>query len=210
MRSNAESSGILRNNMGDLAREFGRKAFHMLSLAYGIVFYVLGWPRAAWALAAWLLVVFFIELARLRVPAFERALVNFFEGMIRDSERRHFSGIIYTTAGSLGAMLLVQGNPVIVYAVIGQLSFGDAAAALVGKAFGKTKIAGGPKSWEGSLACLAVCYAAAVAVGVPAGPALASAIVATLVELKATAGLWNDNFWLPMASAAVLLLLGVR
>ena len=193
-----------------MLREFGRKAFHMLSLVYGAIFYFFGWPRAGWAMAGWLAVVFVIETARLRMPAIERALVNFFEGMIRDSERRHFSGIIFTTAGSLAAMLLVQGNAVIVYAVIGQLAFGDAAAALVGKAFGKTKIAGGPKSWEGTLACLAVCYIAATVAGAPAGPALASAVVAAAVELKATSGLWNDNFWLPVASAGVLWAMGVR
>ncbi|MBI3564448.1 MAG: hypothetical protein HY079_04540 [Elusimicrobia bacterium] len=196
--------------MTDLRRELGRKAFHMLSLVYWAAFALVGWPRIVPAMAAWLVVVLAVETARLRVPALERRLVAFFDGMMRETERRHFSGIVHTTAGSLMAMLVAQGDPVIVGAAVGQLAFGDAAAALVGKAFGRVKILGGKKSLEGSLACLAACHATAVAAGAPAGAAFASAAAATLVELLPTTGFFNDNLWLPVASAVVLRLLGVR
>lgn len=196
--------------MTDLRRELGRKAFHMLSLAYWGAFALIGWPRIVPVMAAWLAVVLAIETARLRVPALERRLVAFFDGMMRETERKHFSGIVHTTAGSLMAMLVAQGDPVIVGAAVGQLAFGDAAAALCGKAFGRTKILGGKKSLEGSLACLAACHATAVAAGAPAGAAFASAVAATLVELLPTTGFFNDNLWLPVASAVVLRLLGVR
>jgi dolichol kinase len=196
--------------VSDLRREFGRKAFHMLSLVYWGAFLLLGWPRAPRWLAVWLGVVLTIETARLKVPAVERRLVSFFEGMIRDTERRHFSGIVHTTAGCLAAMLIARGDRAIVGAAIGQLAFGDAAAALAGKAFGRTKILGGKKSLEGSLACLAAAYAVAVLVGVRAPAALASAVAATVVELLPTTGFFNDNLWLPAVSAAVLALLGAR
>ena len=194
--------------MSALAHEFVRKAFHLLALIYGAVFYFAGWPRAGWMMAGWLVVVFLIETARLRVPALERILVNFFEGMIRDTERRHFSGIIYTATGSFGAMLVAGGDQTIVAAAIGQLAFGDAAAALVGKAFGTTKIPGGAKSLEGSLACFSVCFAVALIAGVSTVPALGSAVAATVIELKSTSGLFNDNFWLPMASSTLLRVFG--
>lgn len=196
--------------MTDLRREFGRKAFHMLALVYWAAFAVLGWPRIVPVMAVWLAVVLVIETARLKVPALERRLVAFFEGMIRDTERKHFSGIVHTTAGALAAMVVAQGDPVVVGAAVGQLAFGDAAAALCGKAFGRTKILGGKKSLEGSLACLAACHATAVAAGAAPGPAFASAVAATLVELLPTTGFFNDNLWLPIASAVVLRLLGPR
>ena len=191
-----------------LRAEFGRKAFHMLGLVYWAAFVFFGWPRIGYWLAGWLLVVTAIETARLRVPAMERFLFGLFDGMIRDTERTHFSGIIHTTAGSLAAMLIAGGNGAIVGAAIGQLTFGDSAAALAGKAFGRTKIRGGKKSVEGSLACLATCYAVAVACGVRPGPALASALAATAVELLPTTGFFNDNLWMPVASAVVLRVLG--
>ncbi len=196
--------------MSGLRRELGRKAFHMLSLVYWGAFLLFGWPRAALGLAAWLAVVLAIETARLKIPAVERRLVALFEGMIRDTERRHFSGIVHTTAGCLAAMLIARGDRAIVGAAIGQLAFGDAAAALAGKAFGSTKILRGKKSLEGSLACLAAAYAVAVLCGVRPAAALASAAAAALVELLPTTGFFNDNLWLPTVSAAVLRLLGAR
>ena len=196
--------------MSDLKREFGRKAFHMLSLVYWAAFFFFGWPRIVYWMAGWLLIVVIVETARLRVPAVERRLVGLFEGMIRETERRYYSGILHTTAGSLAAMLIAGGDPVIVGAAIGSLAFGDAAAALVGKAFGRTKILGGKKSLEGSLACFAAAFAVAIGVGARPGAALASALAATAVELLPTTGFFNDNLWMPVASAVVLRVLGAR
>ncbi len=196
--------------MTDLRREFGRKAFHMLSLVYWGAFVLFGWPRIVPLMAGWLVVVLIIETVRLRVPSIERMLVGLFDGMIRDTERRHCSGIFHTTAGSLTAMIVAQGDPVIVGAAVGSLAFGDAAAALVGKAFGRTKILGSLKSVEGSLACFAACFAIAIAVGVRPGAALASAAAASAVELLPTTGFFNDNLWMPIAAAAVLRAVGAR
>ena len=196
--------------MSDLKREFGRKAFHMLSLVYWAAFFYFGWPRVVYWLSGWLLIALIVETARLYVPAVQRLLVGFFEGMIRESERHHYSGIVHTTTGSLAAMLVAQGDPVIVGAAIGSLAFGDAAAALVGKAFGRTKILGGKKSLEGSLACFAACFAVAIGVGVRPGAALASSLAATAVELLPTTGFFNDNLWMPVAAALVLRVLGAR
>jgi dolichol kinase len=196
--------------MSEIKRELARKAFHMLSLVYWIAFAFLGWPSVAYWIGGWLIVVLVIETARLRVPAVERRLVGLFDGMIRETERRHYSGIFHTTAGSLAAMLIGRGDPVIVGAAIGSLSFGDAAAALAGKAFGRTKILGGHKSLEGSLACFAVCLAVTIGVGALPGAALAAALAATAVELLPTTGFFNDNLWMPVASAVVLRALGAR
>jgi len=192
--------------VSDLRAELIRKAFHLLCLGYAAVYWYFGWPRAGYLMLGWLGASFVIETARLRVPAVERFLVGFFEGMIRDTERAHYSGILHTAAGSLVAMCVAQGDSRIVYAAIGQLAFGDAAAALCGKAFGRTKILG-KKSLEGSLSALAVCYAAALLCGVGARAALASALVATIVELLPTTGFFNDNLWLPACSALTLRLL---
>ena len=196
--------------VSELRREFGRKAFHMLSLIYLGAFCLMGWPRVAFAMAAWLLIEIGIEIARLKIPEVERVLAGLFEGMIRETERKHFSGTFHTTAGSLAAMLIARGDPMIVGASILQLALGDAASALVGKAFGRTKLFGGLKSLEGCLAGFSVGFAAALACGVRPIAAFAAALAGALAELPATTPWINDNFWIPAASAAALRLLGAR
>ncbi|MFI5348826.1 MAG: diacylglycerol/polyprenol kinase family protein [Elusimicrobiota bacterium] len=196
--------------MSDLRREIGRKAFHMLLLVYWGAFFFFGWPRIVYWMGGWLLIVFIGETARLRLPAIERVLVGIFEGMIREAELRHYSGIFHSTTGCLVAMLISGGDPVIAGAAIGSLAFGDAAAALIGKSYGRTKILGGQKSLEGSLACFAACFAVASGAGVRPGVALVSALAASAVELLPTTGFFNDNLWMPVAAAVVLRVLGVR
>jgi dolichol kinase len=196
--------------VSELKLEFGRKAFHMLSLAYLGAFHLFGWPRAGWAMAAWLSAVLFIEVLRLKASSVERVLVDFFKGMIRETERKHFSGIFHTTAGCLGAMMIGRGDAMIVGASILQLAFGDAASALIGKAYGRTKLFGGRKSLEGSLAGFTAGFAAAVALGVRPGAALAAAAAGALVELLPTTPWINDNLWIPVVSAAILKIAGPR
>lgn len=194
--------------MSDLRREFGRKAFHLLSLGYLAAFHMIGWPSIARGMIVWLAVVLAVETARLKSPPLERALADFFAGLIRETERRHFSGIVHTTAGSLAAMCIAGGNPMIVCAALFQLALGDAASALVGKAFGRHAIFGGLKSLEGTLAGFTVGFAAALTCGVRPGAAFMAASAGALVELLPTSGWCNDNFWIPVASASVLRLMG--
>lgn len=193
-----------------LRRELARKAFHMLSLAYLAAFRWLGWPAAGRWLAAWLALVWIVETARLLRPGLARALERPFEGLIRESERGHYSGIFYTTAGCLAAMLIAAGDSMIVGAALLQLALADAASALAGRAFGRVRLFGGPKSLEGALAGLAVGYAAALACGVRPAAAGASALAGALVELRANTRWFNDNLSIPIASAAVLRALGPR
>ena len=194
----------------ELLRELGRKAFHQLSLVYLAAFFFFGWPRVAWVMAVWMPVVLIIETARLKVPAVERFLLGLMGGLMRESERAHYSGIIFTTAGCMAAMLIARGDPVIVSAAILQLALADSASALVGKACGKTKLFGGVKSLEGSLAGFATGYAAAVACGVRPAAAFAAALAGSLAELLPTTPWFNDNLWIPVATAATLVLVGAR
>jgi len=77
------------------------------------------------------------------------------------------------------------------------LIWGDPAAELVGRTFGPP---GQPKTWAGSLGCLAACLLAALVGvglgGLPLGPVLAGALVATLVERWSPPP--DDNVWMPL------------
>lgn len=186
----------------DLLRETGRKTFHMLSLAYLAAYWLIGWPRVLPWLFAWFCVVTLVETARLLRPALNDRLHGMFKGLSRPEEYADYSGIFHTTGG---ALLLIAGfgaDARVVSASIYCVAFGDAAAALIGKAVGGPKIFG-KKSWAGSLACLFVCLAAGRLCGFGWGSAAAGAIAATAIELCPTTRWFNDNLWMPLATAVV-------
>jgi dolichol kinase len=184
-----------------LRRELGRKAFHMLSLAYLAAFHLIGYPQVLVPLGAWLAFVTAVEAGRFLSPGLNRFLTGFFQGMIRETEQRSFSGIFHTTAGCLAVMLLAGRRPSVVTAALLCLAFGDAAAALAGKAWGRHRLSGSAKSFEGSAACLLVCLACGLAAGLDPLSAAAAALAATAVELLPTTRCFNDNLWMPVAAA---------
>jgi len=51
------------------ARECGRKAFHMLSLAYLAAYHLIGYPGVLAWMAAWTALVTALEFGRLRAPS---------------------------------------------------------------------------------------------------------------------------------------------
>jgi dolichol kinase len=86
------------------------------------------------------------------------------------------------------------------------LAFGDAVAALAGKAFGRHPLPFvSSKTWEGSIACFFTC--ALVGWGLELGPwrLLAGAFAASVIEAVPIPG--NDNFWLPLGSGFALWLI---
>jgi dolichol kinase len=190
--------------MDVLVREMGRKAFHMLSLIYLAAYHFLGYPRVLFWMAAWATLVLLLESGRLLCPAFNEFLLSLFAGIARDQEARSFSGIFHTT---LGALILMAGfgtYPRIVFTSLFYVALGDAAAALVGKGLGRRLILGGKKSLEGSLACFLVCAALGWTAGFSAASCVLSAMAATIIEIFPTTRFFNDNLWMPVATALVL------
>jgi len=194
--------------VSDLRRELGRKAFHMLSLAYLAAFHLIGYPRVLVPLALWLAFVAAVEAGRFLSPGLNRLLTGFFHGMIRETEQRAFSGIFHTTAGCLAVILLAGDRAEVVTAAVLCLALGDAAAALAGKAWGRHRLLGSSKTLEGSLACLLVCLVCGLAAGLGTLPAAAAALAATAVELLPTTKFFNDNLWMPVAAALAATLAG--
>lgn len=182
-----------------------RKAFHLLSLIYLAAYKLIGYPDVLRWLAAWAVIVAVIETWRLRSPALNRALTGFFDGLARDEEKDKYSGVIHTTLGVLAVMLLFGPYPALVAAGIYCAAFGDAAAALFGKAFGRHKIRTG-KSWEGTAACFAVCVMVGWSLRFPIYSTILAAAAASLVELLPTTRWFNDNLWMPVVMAGVLAL----
>ncbi len=126
---------------------------------------------------------------------------------------RRTGGSLYFPCAVAVTFVLARDRPAAYAAALLVLALGDAAAALVGRRFGRHRyrLGGAPKSLEGSLALFAVsapailctlCAAGGLAPAEAALWALCAAGLATLLEAAAPEG--SDNLVLPVASALVL------
>jgi diacylglycerol kinase (CTP) len=183
--------------------ELKRKAFHMFTLLYAALFVWGGRERSLLALGSAFLVVALVEAFRLRHAAFNDRLLGLFGGIHREKESRRPSGILWTLGGAFLTIWLVP-HPDVVLTSLWYLAVGDAAAALVGKKWGRIRI--GDKSLEGSVACFLSCWAAGAAfLDAPGGNLPEAAVGAfTAALLEALPLPIDDNLWIPLVSGLVL------
>jgi dolichol kinase len=185
-----------------LRYEAGRKAVHLATIVLPAWMY---WVPPPWSWRGPLLaflVVLGIDVLRLRWQPLHRRLEARIGSYLRPAERRQLISVHYLTCA---AVLLAWSVPQAVgAAALGYLVVGDAAAALVGRRFGRHRF--GSKSLEGSLACLVSCLALG-ALLLPDRPqaVLGGALVATVSEALPLP--LDDNLSVPLLSAAALLAL---
>jgi len=208
------ATALIGHYLINIPKELFRKILHCILLGSLMVF-VFGfetWWRAALAaiifeLAVWPILRFFERFRGYSELTTERK-----KGELKNSLLlvfTMFATVIAICWGWLGDRYLVLAS---VYA----WGFGDAAAALVGKRFGRHKLhfkyLDGKKSLEGTLAMFLVSFASVAVVlqirgGIPVLGGLVTAFitaqVAAIVELYSRGG--NDTFTCPLASMAVLL-----
>lgn len=147
-----------------------------------------------------------IEIVRLRSPSVNDRFVRMAAPLLRPAEHGKISGTPPFLAGCLAAAVLFP-LPVAIAGIL-FLTFGDVAATTVGEQFGRTRI--GAKSLEGTAAFLAASVLVSLGVTLfssipPLGALVAGAVTAAAVELLPLPV--NDNFSIPVASAAVMHLL---
>jgi dolichol kinase len=167
-----------------LRRELARKAFHVSSTLLPL----LVWLAPRWLSLAVLLptaaVAVAVDWTRLRWRTPRYWFLRYTRRMLRHHERRSFAGATYMAVAYAAAVLLFP-RPVAVMAMLFN-GLGDAAAALVGKRWGRRRTAWG-KSWEGFGAGLAVNLTVAAVVStlapsLPFAAAAAGAAAAATLE----------------------------
>jgi len=169
--------------------EARRKAIHLsfIVLPLDLLYEVLPWPRgrAEFRLLFLALVVAAVALDLLRIH--ERRVATFFRRffgeLIREHERFNLLGSTYLL---MAALLAIEIFPQpVAAAAVGFTVVGDAFAAMVGRAWGRTRLFN--KSFEGALGGLGAClaWAAFLVAGGHLGwaTALIGALVASLVEI---------------------------
>lgn len=162
-----------------LRREAARKAFHVASVALPLAVWLLPRPVAVIGMAALAGVALGIDWTRLRFRPVRYHFLVRTRTMLRPHERYGLAGATHMVLAYTGALLLFP-QPVAVAAMLYN-GLGDAAAALVGKRFGRHRTRWG-KSWEGFGAALAVNLAVGLLLpGVgPAGAVLGAVVAAGL------------------------------
>ncbi len=188
-------------------KHIGRKLYHLIG---GLILLslvpVLGRERALVAYAFLFCLVLALDTARLRIPAFNRFMLERFGSFIRPREATKYTGTAPYVLGIALTVLFYRAE--IAYAAVCFLAFGDVAATTVGERFGRTKIAG-EKSLEGTLAFIAAALFAGFLLGLagvhPGAALIVSGVLAAAgVELLPLP--LNDNLVIPLVSGGVMAL----
>jgi dolichol kinase len=169
--------------------EAQRKVMHLafILLPLELLHQWLPWPRGRgeWRLllVACVALAIVVDLMRLHEPRVKWFFRKFLGELIREHEQFNLLGSTYLLLAALLAIELFA-TPVAA-AALGFTVLGDGFAALVGKAYGRTRFFG--KSLEGTVACLLACFAWAAYVSLTGHldfrVAAAGVVVASLVEL---------------------------
>ena len=193
---------------GHVPREVFRKLLHMVAFfsAPVIMHAAARWQVAVLVLVLFGAVVWPILVLAERIPQYADLFVERHTHEVRRSLLILFWGNAAVVAMCWG----LCGRPLTAVASILMWGFGDAAAALVGKRFGRHHVrlplADQKKTWEGSGAMLAVATLVGLVVLGLRPQVLFAALLGAYVELVTHRG--YDTITVPVSVAAVLLLLG--
>ncbi|AAM06516.1 TPA: CTP--2,3-di-O-geranylgeranyl-sn-glycero-1-phosphate cytidyltransferase [Methanosarcina acetivorans] len=180
----------------DVIFEVLRKSVHLVSVLIVLIYEFYGKEAILWVLMLFLVTVLILEYFRLE----QGMKIPFFYMMYREHEADSCGGHIYFALGAIAAISLF--NKEIAYAAILMTTFGDLAAALIGKFYGKKRIFKqifkNDKSLEGSASEFIIdLLIGLVIVGDPF-VALVMAFFATLTETAVNQ--IDDNLVIPIFS----------
>ena len=191
--------------------EIKRKAIHLVALIIPLGFYFFPAKPALVLLFSVTAVSVAVETARLLFPAVQTRFLNFFSRLLRPHEVRRFTGSTFILlSASLCAAVLVQGREgewnlpgearAALFYAFSFIILGDAAAAIVGKTWGRRRIFG-TKTLEGTLACFAtgllIFYASKAFVREGAAFPVGAACAGLTALLEVLPHGLDDNFLVP-------------
>ena len=181
-----------------LRRELQRKSLHLAMIV--IPAWVALVPRrpALLGLIVATTLTVSVDLLRLSDRRFRRFFARLFRSLIRPHERAHLIGSTYYMIAALLSVIVFDRS--VAVAALTFLVLGDAAAAIVGRRFGRPGLFG--KSPQGSAACLGVCLAAGWPILHDPTLVVVGALAATIAEALPVP--MDDNMRVPVFSGLAM------
>jgi dolichol kinase len=186
-----------------LRHELARKSIHVATVVVPLA-YARGVARGVVlaGLGFLLLVALLVELARVRSAWVGATFTRAVGGMLREHERLRWSGATWMLLAFVLAAALFPRD--VAAAAMCAVSLGDAAAAVFGRALGRTRLVNG-KTLEGAAACaLATAAGAALVARLGAAECVVAGLCAAAAELPARP--LDDNVRVALATGAGILL----
>lgn len=178
--------------------EAARKGVHVLvSLVAAGVVWALPTEVAAVIIAGATFVALSVETARRASDAFGSFFDRQVGHLLRSRERERLTGATLLAIAYTLTVVLFPGGPALVGILVAGVA--DAAAAVVGKRFGRWRYPGG-KSVEGSLVFLTVVLVTLLLATGLTGPA-AAGVALLLTAIEAPSLRVDDNLYLPILTA---------
>ena len=176
--------------------EFVRKAVHLVSILIVLIYEFFGKEAVLWVLVSFLVTMLFLDYFRLE----HNMKIPFFYTMYRENEANRFGGHIFFSLGAITAIALCSKE--IAYVAVLMTTFGDMAATLVGKFYGKRRvfyrIFKNDKSIEGSASEFVIDFLIGMLI---LGNPLVSLVMAFFATLAETAvSKIDDNLVVPILS----------
>ena len=195
--------------------ELKRKAIHLGALVLPLGMLLLPTPLARTVLTALAVLAVALDVARQRVPAVRDVVVGrVFGWMMRPEELPAegaplvFNGAVWMCLSAAACIWLFP--PALGAAALSMLMLGDAAAALVGRRFGRTRWPGSLKSVEGSAAYVVAAVLTGLLVaqwpGAEFGPLAVGVGAVVGAALEALPIPINDNFRVPVLSGLAMMI----
>ncbi len=186
-----------------MMKEFFRQAMHiMLGSACIALFYFLPKESAIISLFLILFLGGLVSYAHMHIKAlpFIKEIISFAQRK-EESQAAGIAALNFALAGLLTAIIFYPLEVKITLGALAVLTFGDGFSTIIGKAFGKTKLAAG-RSLEGTVAgiaaaCVALSFFFPLQIAVPV------AVVGMVAEFLPI----NDNYSVPMAAGIILAIL---
>lgn len=190
--------------------ELARKALHVLTLAIPAGLLLLGKPLALPIVGALAIVAVATDVLRSRIEILNRFVVRVVGFMMRPVEQETGNGSARLNGATwvlVGATLCIALYPErVAAAALCMFLLGDAAAALIGRRWGRHAFPGSNKTAEGSLGFLVV--ALAVGLFLPGPTVLPGALGAVAAAgAEALPLRVNDNVTVPLLAGLVMALL---
>lgn len=184
-----------------------RKSLHLLAMVIPLSMLYLGKEVSLWILVPFSMLAITIEVARVKSVWVADLVEKIFGLMMRSQERPAIGAPVVFNGATwvlISATLLIFFFPVKI-AASSMIAFmiGDAAAALIGRRFGRLNIGSLPKTVEGSIGFLVVASVTLILFNVlPFHLSLLVALAGTLLELAPIP--LNDNIYVPLCMAGLM------